>query len=115
MVGLFKTGAALETYIATDAQERNFQSVKTSRLMYGLSSAWWNVTDQRRLDGFQARCLRRITGIKPSFVMRVSNSDVRTIANDRQYSKQLLQQQLLLYGRVARAQDSDLFRSLTFG
>ena len=29
-------------------------------------------------------------------------------------SKQLLQEQLLLYGKIARAQDTDLPRSLTF-
>jgi hypothetical protein len=91
-----------------------FQAVVTSRIMYGLCSAWWNVSDQRRLDGFQARCLRRIVGAKPSFVSRISNDEVRRMAGQAPYSRQLLQQQLLLYGKVARAPDSDLLRSLTF-
>jgi hypothetical protein len=91
-----------------------FQSVVTSKLLYGLSSAWWNVSDQRRLDGFQAKCLRRIVRIKPAFVSRISNEEVRNMAGQRSYSLQLLQQQLLQYGKVARAPDSDLLRSLTF-
>ena len=37
-----------------------YQAVVVSRLLYGLSSAWLNAVETRRLNGFQARCLRCI-------------------------------------------------------
>ena len=49
-----------------------FQAVVVSRLLYGLGSAWLDVAEIRRLNGFQARCLRKVVGIKPSFVSRIS-------------------------------------------
>ena len=53
-----------------------FDSVVVSRLLYGLSSAWLNAADIRRLNGFHCRCLRVILGIQPSFVSRISNQKV---------------------------------------
>ena len=53
-----------------------YLAVVVSRLLYGLSSVWLNVAESCRLNGFHARCLRKITGIKPSFVSRVSNAAV---------------------------------------
>ncbi len=91
-----------------------FQSVVVSRLLYGLGSAWLNVAEVRRLNGFQCRCLRAILGIKPSYVSRVSNARVLEQAGQIQMSRQLLKQQLLLFGRIARAQEGDPTRSLTF-
>ena len=90
------------------------QAVITSRLLYSLGSAWLNVAELRRLDGFQCRCLRVILGIKPSFVSRVSNSSVLQQSGQVLYSRQLLRQQLLLLGRVARAPAADPLRKLTF-
>jgi hypothetical protein len=102
------------TSLSAHRKAQIFQSVVTSKLLYGLSSAWWNVSDQRRLDGFQAKCLRRIVRVAPAFISRVSNEIVRKMAWQMQYSMQLLQQQLLLYGKIAWGDDSDLLRSLTF-
>ena len=91
-----------------------FQSLVTSRILYGLSSAWINISETRRIDGFQVRCLRQILGIKPSYWSRVSNATVLQQAGQPAYSKQLLRQQLLLYGQVARAPDGDPLKSCTF-
>ena len=91
-----------------------FQAVVTSRLLYGLSSAWLNVAEQRRLDGFQARCLRRIWGIQPSYLSRVSNKEVLRTSGQLPYRRQLMKQQLTLFGKVARARDDDPVRRLTF-
>ena len=91
-----------------------FQAVITSQVMYGLSSAWLTIADQRRLDGFQARCLRVLLRVAPSFVSRVSNKTVLAKAQQIPYTRQLLQQQLRLFGKVARAADSDILRMLTF-
>ena len=44
-----------------------FNAVIPPQLMYGLSSAWLTVAEKRRLDGFQARCLRKVLRIAPAF------------------------------------------------
>ena len=41
-----------------------FQAFVISRLQYGLCTSWLVKTQQRRLDGFHARCLRRILGYR---------------------------------------------------
>ena len=91
-----------------------FQSIITSRLLYGLSSTWLNVASRRRLNGFQARCLRRVLRIKPSFVSRVSNQVVLEKAAQTTYESQLLRQQLILFGKVARGGADDSLRSMVF-
>ena len=91
-----------------------FQATIMTGLMYGLSTLWLNVGDQRRLDCFQARCLRRCLGIKPSFLSRVSNQTVLREAAQMPSTRHLLKQQLLLYGKVARAPEDDPLRQLTF-
>ena len=82
--------------------------------MYGLSSAWLNAAEMRRLSGFQCRCLRVIQRILPSFVSWVSNKRVLQQSGLVQLGRQLLMHQLLLFGRVARAVPSDPLRLLTF-
>jgi len=91
-----------------------FQSMIVSRLLYGLSTAWLNVAQVRRLNGFQSRCLRPILGIKPAFVSRVSNAVVLQQAGQVPLGWQLRKQQLLMYGRIARAPATDPLRSVTF-
>ena len=83
--------------------------------MYGLAAAWLNKSDQRKLDGFQNRCLRTIWGIKPAYVSRVSNARVLEITGQRPLTALLQKQQLVLYGRVARQSDANLMRAATFG
>ena len=91
-----------------------FQSVIGSRLLYGLNSVWLNAADVRRLNGFQARCLRKILRIQPSFYSRISNRTVLQRAGQGTFSTHLLKQQLVLFGRVARADCGDRLRRLTF-
>ena len=91
-----------------------FNAVIMPQIMYGLSSSWLCVADRRRLDGFQARCLRKVLRIAPSFVSRISNKTVLQRAGQKQFSSHLLKQQLLLFGRIARAPDNDVLRKLTF-
>ena len=85
-----------------------------SRLLYSLSSDWLNVAEIRRLNGFQARCLRCILHIKAAFYSRISNVNVLAAAGQTLVGRQLLRQQLSLYGRVARAPRDDYLRKLTF-
>ena len=83
-------------------------------MLYGLSTAWLNAAELRRLQGFHCRCLRRILGIAPAYFSRVSNLKVLEQAGEVSLDKQLLQSQLILYGRVVRAPDTDPIRKLTF-
>ena len=62
------------------------------------------IAARRRLDGFHAKCLRRICGIPPSFISRVSNVDVITRAGcSMKLSSRIRVQQLVLAGRCAAA------------
>ena len=84
------------------------------KVFYGVAAVWLNTAEQRKLDGFQNRCLRAIWGIKPAFVSRVSNARVLEITGQQLASRLLKKQMLLLYGRVARQCDGDAMRSVTF-
>ena len=66
------------------------------------------------LGGFQARCLRNILRIRPSYTSLASNKTVLEKAQQQPFTTQLLQQQLLLYGKVGREEDGNLLRDITF-
>jgi hypothetical protein len=91
-----------------------FQATISSRALYGLSGAWLNASERRRLDGFQSKCLRKILGIPAAYFSRISNKEVLNRAQHVPYTTQLLKKQLMLYGRIGRAPDDDALRSLTF-
>ena len=46
--------------ISTRRRLRLFNAYVGRRVMYALHPCWLNATERRRLDGFEARCLRRI-------------------------------------------------------
>ena len=91
-----------------------YNAVVATKLMYSMATAWLSKAEVRRLDGVQNRHLRRIAGIKPSMVSRVSNQTVLQRTDQKPFSQMLLQQQLLLYGRIARQPESSPLRSATF-
>ena len=91
-----------------------YQAVIVSRLLYGLSSAWLNVAEIRRLNGFHCRCLRVIMRVQPAYFSRISNKKVLQECGQKPIDRQLLKQQMVLYGRVARSPPSDPLRLLTF-
>ena len=74
-----------------------------SNLNRRLSAFCLNAADIRRLDGFQNRCIRKIIGVKPSYISRVSNKDVLTKAGHRPISELLRKRRLQLLGKVLRA------------
>jgi len=102
------------TSLSTARKVAVYNAIVVSRLLYGLSSAWLNAAEIRRLNGFHCRCLRKITRIRPSFVSRVSNAAVLMRAHEHPLSSYLRYQQLLLFGRVARAPARDALRRATF-
>jgi len=75
-----------------------YEACVLSTLMYGLRTTWFNIAERRRLDGFQARCLRKILGIPHSYYSRVPNFDVLRRAEHRPLSIKLLEQQLIFFG-----------------
>jgi len=78
-----------------------FHSFVASKLQYGLSTVWLGTAQRRRLDGFYARCLRRVLGVPSAYVTRVSNKTVFQRAGVLAFSDQVLRRQLLLLGKVA--------------
>ncbi len=86
-----------------------YRSLVESKLLYGLSCCCLTAADKRRLDGFQARCLRQVLGIKPAFYSRISNKEVLRRAEHSAATHILAHQQLMMLGKVLRApQDSPL-------
>ena len=51
-------------------------SCVVSRLLYGLQVMWLGKAAQVKLDGFYARCLRKIAGVQAAYWSRVSNAAV---------------------------------------
>ena len=91
-----------------------FNSFVVSRLLYALSTMQLVRSQRRRLDGFYARCLRRVLHIPAAFVSRISNSVVFKRASVQPITEQLLRKQLVLFQQVATAPQGDPLRRDTF-
>jgi hypothetical protein len=102
------------TVISKARKLKIFEACVVSKLMYNLHAAWLNIAERRRLDAFQARCVRRVIGVKHSMISRVSNATVLEQASCRQLSVVLLERQLLLIGDLASRPDSDVMRQSVF-
>ena len=85
-----------------------------STLLYSLHTSWLRQHELARLNAFQARCLRRILGIKHSYVSRVSNAAVLQRAGRGKLSDLLLRRQLILFGDIARKADDHPVRMVVF-
>ena len=88
---------------------RVFNACILSKFMYSLHISWYDVVARRRLDGCQARCVRYILGIQPSFLSRMSNAEVFARAGVLRAS--LLQRQLGLFGRLAMSDGACALRA----
>ena len=91
-----------------------YRALIESRLLYGLSTACFTKAQLRQLDGFQAKCLRSILGIPPSFVSRVSNACVRQQAECKSSSSLLRERQVSFVGKVLRAGSDSPLRKVSF-
>ena len=83
-----------------------FRSLVESKLLYGLCTACFTKAELRRLDGFQAGCLRGIVGILPSYLSRISNETVRQRAGWSSASSKLHDRQIKLLEKV-ESSDAD--------
>lgn len=93
---------------------RFFHSLVVSKLLYGFSTMSLVKQQRRRLDGFYARCLRKILRVPPAFYSRVSNQAVLSKAGVAPFSEQILFRQLVLMGKVARSSPNSPLRRDTF-
>ena len=100
--------------VPTKDKLKFFHALVASKLQYGLSSMWLVTAQRRRLDGFYARCLRKILRIQPAYYSRVPNARVFELSEVRPFTQQLLQKQLVLLGKVARSPASSTMRRDTF-
>ena len=91
-----------------------YSSLVESKLLYSLSTATYSVAELRRLDGFQAKCLRIVLGILPSFISRISNNTVRQKAGCRCFSQLLVDRQLMLLGTILRSPEHSPLQSVSF-
>ena len=91
-----------------------FEACVLSRLAYALEAAWLPVACRRRLDGFHARCLRKILRIPPPHMSFISNATVRKIARVQPLSTTLTERQLKLFGKAAAAPPDSLLRKAVF-
>ena len=96
--------------VSQRAKLHYFQSLVMSVLTYGLSTLAFTRVQKRRMDGFHARCVRRILRIPAAFVSRVANRVVFERAQVKPLSQQLLDRQLLFFVRILRAGIGDPVR-----
>ena len=82
--------------------------------MYGLVTGSFTKAELRRLDGFHAKCLRVILRIPPPQFSRISNLAARERANWKSASQLLLEQQLVLFGKVLRSPSEDTLHQASF-
>ena len=90
-----------------------YNALIESRLLYGLSGLWLTASQQRKLNGFQNRCIRSIIGIKPAYYSRISNADVLQ-RSGHILATNLLKRQLQLLGKVLRAPEGHPLRTCSF-
>ena len=81
---------------------RIFESLVESKLLYAMASLTLTVAQQRKLNGFQNRCLRKIVGVPPAYISRVSNATVLSKAGHRSATDLLLKRRLQLFGKIVR-------------
>ena len=91
-----------------------FNAIITPKLLYSLSTACLNAAERRRLDGAHCRMLRALCGVKHPMFSRVSNASIRARTRQEPLTNTFLKQQLLLFGKAARAQPGDPLRESIF-
>ena len=93
-------------------KKRNF--FRGSEEQYKRESETYPVRAIEYAKALKAKCLRRICGIKPSYISRVSNNTVLKMAEKRPLSERLLAKQLHMYKRMASMSDTNYVRQMVF-
>ena len=99
--------------MSKERKRQVFEACVTSKLLYGLDSTWLLQAERLKLDGFYACCLRKLLGIAPSYISRVTNAYVLWRFGATPLSQQLLARQLLYHGRLVSQDDDSLVRAIS--
>ena len=91
-----------------------FISLIESKLLYSLAGAVFTKGLERRLNGFQNRCIRKIIGVAPSWISRVSNTKVLEAAAHRPATESFRKRRLQLFGKVLRCAGGHPLRDSRF-
>ena len=102
------------TNISRKRKYRIYEACVLSKLLYGLQTMWLTKAQRQKLDGFHARCLRRICAIKHAYYSRVSNAAVFQIIGSCPLSAILLERQLKYFGKLYRMPSADIRRRTVF-
>ena len=91
-----------------------YDALVLSRLLYGLAACCLTTAQQRRLNGFNAKCLRQVLGVAPAYESRISNAVVLRRAERGPASNLLLEQQLKQFGKALRAPEDSPLHTCAF-
>ncbi|CAE8620602.1 unnamed protein product [Polarella glacialis] len=91
-----------------------YNACVVAKVLYALDSLWLLKADRRRLDAFHCKCLRRICGIKHSWISHVTNQTVLDTAGAVPLSQHVIQQQLGLFRRLSQLSVDSYPRQLVF-
>ena len=91
-----------------------FSHLVESKLLYGLASICLTVAQERKLNGFQNRCLRQIIGVQPSCISRVSNAEVLRKSGHTLATQLLRRRQMQLLGSVLQSGEGHPLRTVSF-
>ena len=91
-----------------------FNALISTKLLYGLSTMWLGIAEQRKLDGFQSSCLRKIAAVAPAYHSRVSNARVMELCGATSLSQTLIRQQKNLLHKVLQQLDEAPMRRSAF-
>jgi len=93
---------------------RTYVCLVESKLLYAMATLVLTAAQRRKLNGFQNRCLRKIVGVQPSYVSRISNAIVLAKAGHTSASDLLRKKQLQLFGKVLRVESQHPLKRACF-
>ena len=91
-----------------------FNACVLSKLEYGLFTANLFNAELRRINGFQARCLRGILGVAPAYHSRVSNATVLNRAQQTPLGDKISARKVQYMTELSCRDVEDPFRRLIF-
>ena len=102
------------TKVSKKHKYRIFIACIVLKLLYGLQTSWLTKAQRTKLDGFQAKCVRKICGVQHSYWSRITNAEVLSYVDATKLSDLLLEQQLLVFGKIFRKPVNDVLRKAIF-
>ena len=98
--------------ISTIRKIEIYETCIISKLLYSLESVWLLQNENKKLDAFHHKCLRRCQQIPMSYVSRISNVDVLQRAKSQLLSSMLKSRQQSTYLRMTQLPATNLLKQL---